>query len=145
MDTKRKARRAALALLLISLPALSGCEIKSLTVQILGWDAYQVRGLWLWRFDDSAGRFQRDNAVQFHRDRSTAQYQDQFPSGAELVVYSSAAGNTEMPVRVERDPRDPDRVTLRLWYLRVSDPGVFKATTYNAAGESPLSSSSILF
>jgi len=140
-----KARRVALAALVaIVLPVLSGCELKPLTVQVLGWDAYQVQGLWLWRYDPAAQRFERDNAIQFLRDRSTEQFADQFPAGTELVLYGFATGGTEMPVQVKRSASDPDRVTLRLWYLRFTEPGIFKATTYNAAGESGLSSGSIL-
>ena len=143
---RSKARRAAFAALVaMVLPVLTGCEIKTVTVQILGWDAYQVQGLWLWRFDEAQTAFQRDNGIQFHRDRPTTQWEPQFPSGAELVAYSFATGSSEMPARVMRDPSDPDRVTLQLWYLRFTEPGVFKASTYNAAGESPLSTSSILF
>lgn len=145
METRRKVRRAALAALVaVALPVLAGCEVKPLTVQILGWDTYAVQGVWLWRYDDAAGRFERDNGVQFLRDRSTTQFAEGFPPGAELVLYTFAAGGGEMPARVQRDPNDPDRVTLDLWYLRFSDAGIFKATTYNAAGESALSSNSIL-
>jgi hypothetical protein len=145
VEARGKLRRAALAVLVaIALPVLTGCEIKMFTVEILGWDAYQVQGVWLWRYDQAAGRYQRDNGIQFHRDQPTTQYQEQFPPGTELVLYTYAGDGSEMPASVQRDPNDPDRVTLQLWYLRFSEPGVFKASTYNAAGESVLSSGSIL-
>lgn len=142
---RSKSRRVALAALIaIVLPVLSGCEIKPFTVQIVGWDAYEIQGLWLWRYDQTGQRFERDNGIQFLRDRSTEQLADRFPAGTELVLYTFATGGTEMPVQVERSPSDPDRVTLRLWYLRFTEPGIFKATTYNAAGESSFSANSIL-
>jgi hypothetical protein len=138
-----KSRYVLAALVALLLPVLSGCEVKPLTVQIYGWDTYQVQGVWLWRWNTVSKTYERDNGVQFLRDRSTAQYAQDFPPDAELVVYSFATGGTEMPARLERDARDPDLVTLRLWYLRFSDPGSFKASTYNAAGESDLSPNSI--
>jgi hypothetical protein len=138
-----KRRFVLAALVALFLPVLSGCEIKSLTVQIYGWDTYQIQGVWLWRWNTVSKTYERDNGIQFLRDRSTAQYAQGFPPGTELVVYTYAAGAGEMATRVERDPRDPDLVTLRVWYLRFSDAGDFKASTYNAAGESELSPNSI--
>lgn len=140
----RKSRCALAALVALVLPVLSGCEMKPLTVEIIGWDTYQVQGVWLWRWDTVSKTYERDNGVQFLRDRSTAQYAQSFPPDAELLAYTHATGGTEMPARLDRDPSDADRVTLRLWYVRFSDPGNFKATAYNAAGESPLSANSIL-
>ena len=140
----RKSRCALVALVALVLPVLSGCEIRPLTVEIFGWDAHQVQGVWLWRWNTVSKIYERDNGVQFLRDRSTAEYAQQFPQGTELVVYTFAMGSTELPARLERDPADPDRVKLRLWYLRFSDSGSFRATTYNAAGESELSPNSIV-
>ena len=136
----RRVSRVAFAALLALVPMFVGCEIRSVGVVIPGFDAYEVQGLQLWRRDGS-GSYQPAGRITFLRDATPEEFGNVDPE-AEWLVYSS--GGASNVAEVERDAADPDRVTLRLWYVRLEESGLYKASVFNAAGDSPLSRQALL-
>ena len=130
---------------LISLaPLVSGCDYRSVSIQIPGFDAFAVEGIWFWKLDPATGQYERAGGIRLLRDATAETSWPQLASGAELIAYSNTTQEeVVLPAEVIRDPAKPDEVTLRLLYLNSDEPGVFKATIFNAAGESELSDQTI--
>jgi hypothetical protein len=133
-----KTTRAALAAMLLLLPCSLGCDYSPLGIVIAGFDEFQVQGIDLWRRDEQTGQYEPAASIVF--DRAAAKWSN---LQGEIVAFTTTSGGIELPAEVVRDPADPDRVTLRLVYFRVEEPGLYKASLYNAAGESALSSNAI--
>lgn len=113
---------------------VSGCTWTSFTVGILDFDTSQVQGLWLWRADAS-GAFQRAARFDFSPPRLNG--------SSEVMDYVvSMPGSTDtMPaqVSVQRSPTNPNQVALVLLYPRSEASGTYRVSSFNAAGESALS------
>jgi hypothetical protein len=134
----RRTTRAALAAILLLLPFSLGCDYAPFGIVIAGFDEYQVEGINLWRLDEQTGQYQPAGSIVF--DRTAANWSN---LQGEVIAFTTTSGGVELPAEVVRDPLNPDRVTLRLVYLRVENSGLYKATLYNAAGESALSAQPI--
>jgi hypothetical protein len=111
-----------------------GCQLTYFTISIPDFISKDVSGVWLWRQSPTTGLFVRDAQFVF-------QAVQDGPEG-ELLDYiaTSSDGATSVPLStgIVHDGEDTDRITLSLIFARTSEPGVFRASTYNAAGESPL-------
>lgn len=119
-------------------PGPLGDHLRVVRLQLPSFDGGELEGIWLWRRSDVTGEFEpvseiRLTDVVVHSDREFVEYELMDPTGTSLGVTLSAA--------VERDTTVP---TLALWVIRWNAPGEFKASVYNAAGESPLSAQTIL-
>jgi hypothetical protein len=125
-------RRAALAILVFALP-LSGCEFGTLVVQVPDFDSKQVMGVTLWSTPPS-GTPQRALDVEFVGTRVDEQ-------GVEVIGYSYAVGGRPLEVWVplHRDRANPDRVTLLFDALPVAAGVRYRISSFNEAGDSPLS------
>ena len=134
----RRTTRAALAAILILLPFSLGCDYRPFGIAIAGFDEYQVQGINLWRRNAQTGQYERAHTIVL--DRAAAKWSN---LQGEIVAFTTTSGGIELPAEIVRDPANPDLVTLRLVYFRVEQPGLFRASIYNAAGESPLSSEAI--
>lgn len=126
---------AFVSLLLVVLP---GCDLSFLSVQIPDFDSHRVQGVWIWRLSERSGQWERDTRIDFV---------DTSPwNGAELMSYTSVVGTLgergTLPSGLTRDPANPDRVSLSLGFARLSAPGQFRVSTWNAYGDSPLSNAS---
>jgi hypothetical protein len=139
---RRRDRRGLLRMLAVSLLAavgpLTACETKSVTVQIPAFGVGAVDGIWLWRLSEASNTFERMCRIDIGDSAVT-------PSG-EIVDYIQDCEDhpgVQLKSRVERLAADPQTVVLDLWYMRWEDPGVYKASAYNAGGESPLSANSV--
>jgi hypothetical protein len=136
--------RLALIGLVALVPLVSGCDYRSVSIQIPGFDTFAVEGVWFWRLDPATGQYQREGGIRLHRDATAETSWPELASGAEVIAYSNTSQEGVMlPAEVIRDPAAPDQVTLRLLYANPGEPGVFKATIFNAAGESELSDQTI--
>jgi hypothetical protein len=126
----------ALALLVL----LPGCDLSFLNVQIPDFDSNRVQGIWIWRQSELSGQWERDTRIDF-ADRSTW-------NGLELVSYVTVIGTLgergNLPSGILRDPTNSDRVTVSVGFIRLSAPGQFRVSTWNAYGDSPLSTDSAL-
>lgn len=135
----RRARRLAAAALAVCLPlVVVGCEYKKLDIIIPGFNTYAVQGIHLWRLGEMTRRYQLSGTITFLHDASPEEFGSGIDSRGEWLVYADPFGVRQV-ARVRRHPQDRDRVTLRIWYPRLGDRGFYKASVYNAAGESPLS------
>ena len=125
-------RFAVLAILALAWP-LGGCNFDVLVVQVPDFDTKQVLGLTLW-LTASNGTAQRALDVEFLEPRVDEQ-------GVELIGYSYAVDGK--PVEVwspfHRDPANPDQVTLGFVALPVPEGPLYRISTFNAAGDSALS------
>lgn len=130
-----RARRWARLLLAAGLLlAVQGCKWFEITVKIPDFDSRKVQGVWVWKQDPISGQWQRAGQILF----------DPAPSGTaskdlHYVVLQPDGFGLPLKAPVERDPKAPDQVTVRLWYARFLEPGQYRVSTYNAAGESSLS------
>jgi hypothetical protein len=122
--------------------SLTGCVVNQVTMEIPSFDnGVGVQGVWLWRLSKTTGQYERDCRVTFTPPDSS-------PDG-EYVGYAqqcSNQGDINLNAFIHRAPTDPNTVTLVLWYTRFQDtPGSYKASAYNAAGESGLSATAVTF
>lgn len=113
-------------------------HLKVMRVQLPAFDEADLEGIWLWRRSESTGQFEVVSEIRLHdtlleSGEEFVEYELMDPAGTPLGLTLSAGVDRSTPV--------PE---LALWVIRFSEPGEFKASVYNAAGESPLSAQSIL-
>ena len=125
----------ALALALLLLPA-AGCSLKPLQVRLAGFGSGNIDGIWLWR-RQSSGAYTR--ACRF-------EISDPYPlNGIEIISYDQTcpgggANGTPMLAQIRRQAGDPSTITVSLLFQTSGAVAAYRATAYNAAGESTMSS-----
>jgi len=112
-------------------------HLKVVRLQLPSFDGGDLQGIWLWRRSETTGQFEpiseiRLEGVLFDGGQEFVEYELMDPTGTSLGLTLSAIVDRAGPV--------PE---LALWVVRFEAPGEFKASVYNAAGESPLSAQSI--
>lgn len=112
-------------------------NLKVLRVQLPSFDGGDLQGIWLWRRSETTGQFEpvseiRLGATVVESGQEFVEYELLDPTGAPVGITLSAS--------VERDGPVPQ---LALWVIRFEAAGEYKASVYNAAGESPLSQQSV--
>jgi hypothetical protein len=136
----RNRTQALLAAVLLALVLpLTACEPKDFTVQLPGFGDGAIDGIWLWRQAPTGG-YERMCRIDF---LGVGPFH-----GMEGLTYIQGECVHEQPgmemwAKIERPPSNPTTVTVRLWYLRWEDEGRYKASAFNASGESGLSASSV--
>ncbi|MCL4683618.1 hypothetical protein KJ059_02590 [Myxococcota bacterium] len=137
-------RGAVVVLSLLAIPML-GCEAKRVQIQLDRFESSAIEGVFLHRQAPN-GSFQRICEIRFG-DRQTV-----VRKGEEVerikYVQNCLGGQQGQPAlmletTVQHPADDPDAIVLDLWYLRFEDSGLYKASAFNAAGESVLSASSL--
>lgn len=131
-------RWAAVAAL--ALPLL-GCDVlQEVSVRLVDFDTSNVEGISLWRLDSATGSWERRYEIHF----GAPYVQD----GVEYIDYALiGADGTELdrvPTPVLRDASFPDGAELSLWFFVYDGPGTYKVAAFNAQGESPLSSTTLV-
>ncbi len=134
----RHARRGALlALTLLLLPLLSGCDFAGFTIIIPDFDSSQVEGVTLWRVETGG-------AVEAYEVTLGPAY---VVGGIEYVDYTVAASSTvllDARAEVVRNAANPDEVTLSLmFYHATGDLQEYVVRTFNAHGDSAFSAESL--
>ena len=128
-------RNLAFGSLILSVLPLGGCQLALFTITIPDFGSKAVEGVWLWRLSPTTGAYVRDTQFSFVGAVTPA-------AGGETIDYSASTPDGSPPVPIttyiSRDASQPDRVTLQLIYSRMSDPGYYRASTYNSSGDSPL-------
>jgi hypothetical protein len=132
-------RALALPLALLWLP-IFGCTMKGLPIRLVGFRAGDVDGIWLWRLSPSDGHYVRACRISFSN--------PYFRNGVELVSYdeyclSGQYTKATLEAQVQRLPSDPTSINLQLVCQLPEQTSTYRASSYNSAGESPLSSSTI--
>lgn len=135
---KRCWKRVAVMLVLCAVP-LMGCEPFAVRVQLAGFGAGETDGLWLWK--KSGGSFVRQCRI----DISTPY----FSGGREVVSYVQSCldgrpQSVPWVANVKRLPSIPTTVRLEIVYQRSGPTAEHRASAFNAAGESPLSKSTLM-
>jgi hypothetical protein len=134
--TRNRARRALAPLLLLLAVSLAGCEYKAVTVQIPSFFSAGVDELWFWRLQARRDEYVRSGHIRFGGLFG--------PPGKKVVQYTMVAPSGEVgltlraPVRIKGDS-----IVVELNYARWADPGWFRVSSRNRAGESPLSEAEI--
>jgi hypothetical protein len=131
-------KRVAVTLALCAVP-LMACKPFSVHVQLAGFGAGATDGLWLWK--KSGESFVRQCRIDIS--------DPYFSGGREVVSYlqSCVDGRTQsIPwiANVERLPSIPTTVRLEIVYQRAGATAKHRASAFNAAGESPLSKSTLM-
>jgi hypothetical protein len=116
-----------------------GCSAPLIRIELPGFAKGNVDGVWLWR-QLASGYFQRVCKITFS--------DPYMKNGAELVDYQQTCldGRPKTPqwsAPVTRAAGNPDTATLSLIIQGSKPPFTNKASAYNAAGESALSTSTV--
>jgi hypothetical protein len=129
-------RRAPLALASsILIASVLGCSITTLTIRFPGFGTGQIDGFWLWK--NTGSSYQR--VCRYHLSNTFRR------EGSELVKYVQTClddrrDGIEWEALVVRTPGAASTVTLELIYQEFGAPAWYRASAYNASGESGLSS-----
>ena len=128
MSAQRIRHRSALAVLAALGLLAAGCEVRSFKVQIPGFDTDVVQGVWVWR-QSATGDFERFAQIRFTERVQSDGYEIQ------RFAVSGTGGGFTLQSLIDRSGAGD--ATLRLAFQRT--PGLYKVSSYNAAGESGLS------
>jgi hypothetical protein len=124
----------ALSSLLLVLPSL-GCQFAEfVTIEIPDYDSSSVEGIWIWR--DLDGDYERAAEIKIldHQQEEAGEYvvySVRDPDGRELLA---------LPATIVRNELNPSSVQISFFVHVGAGGGTLRASTYNAAGESTLSS-----
>jgi hypothetical protein len=109
-----------------------------LRVQLEAFDESRPEGIRLWRRTEAGDGFEFVSEIRLGASTSEA--------GAEYIGYRLLDPDGQdfgLPLS-SLVQRDGEAVTLALWLVRFGPEGEFKASVYNEAGESELSSNSVV-
>jgi hypothetical protein len=139
--TSRSTSLSRVALAFVLLLLSFGCETRAVKMEIPAFGNGNVDGVWLWRRIEGTGKYKR--ACRFELDVPQL---DQ--AGTEVLSYlqvcdTPGQAGMNLKATISRLPEDPSTIIVTMWYFRFDQPGQFKASAYNAAGESALSSASL--
>lgn len=140
----RLLRSAALVLSLLAIPMI-GCEPKRVQIQLDGFSSSEIDGIWLYR-QDASGGFERICEIVFTELRTIVrrgQATERIKYVQNCLDGEQGIPALQMETSVRHPSGDPDAVLVDIWYLRFEDPGTYKASAFNQAGESPLSVTSL--
>jgi hypothetical protein len=119
------------ALALVGLFAVA-CDMRGFRVQLNAFEDDQVRGLWLWK-ETAAGDFERYANIAFGALHAH--------EGEEFLPYSFDLNGDPVMVNAPVDRDEADNLTVTLYFSH--EPGAYKLTSYNSAGESGFSAGTL--
>lgn len=135
---QRCIRRSILALTLLLFP-LVGCETKEVWLELPAFGSGDVDGVWLWRLSESSETYERACRITLEDPEDV--------NGQEQLGYIQDCDAEHVGIQLraalERNPNNPEAVTLGIWYMRWEDPGVYKVSSYGEEGESALSETTL--
>ena len=129
-----------IGLLLLAMAPLSGCEgFGQVRLKIPDYQSANVRGITIWNRDPATGEFVPCSIYKLGEIVEV--------DGQEYVEFRlvDERVNTRPTLNalVGRDPSNPDALTIWLPVLTNGDETILRASTFNEAGESGLSSKTI--
>ncbi len=121
---------------LVFLLGLTACEYRPVSMQLPSFFTAGIDELWFWRRDEGADTFVRSGHMRLTGLRG--------PVGNQMLAYTmySPEGEEHLTCTVPIEVVE-DSFVVELWFSRWEEPGTFKVSARNVAGESPLSSGSI--
>jgi len=133
----RRTTCAAFVLLLAIGILASGCDIQGFRVRLKDFTSTAIEGLWVWQRSPATGKYVRHSQIEFGSIYRSA--------GNEYLSYTFTTGADVMGLQslVQRASTSPDTVTLNLAFLAVGS-GSYKMSSFNAAGESALSTGTLV-
>jgi len=141
---ERAPRRLTLIGVALLLLTVTGCKWFEVAVRISDFDSRRVQGVWVWRKDTVTGQWQRAGQIVFQTPATPVVSGGKAPvEELPYVVVQPDGFGLPLHAPVQRDPTNPDQVTVRLWYARFLDAGEYRVSTYNESGESALSPQSL--
>jgi hypothetical protein len=133
---RMRLRRVALPLLCLLALSVSGCELKKVKVELPTFFSSGIEELHFWRLDEQRSEYVRSGHVRFSDlfgppGRKAIRYTMVNPDGSEGLTLTA-------PVKVK-----DDAILVEVIFSRWPDPGWFRVSARNEAGESALSESEI--
>ncbi len=133
---RRSVRCLAVVAAVLWIVPFTGCRLAEVvTIRITDFDSSEVEGVWMWRLSDETNMYERSTELHIMEvsqvgDREYLNYAIRDAEGRASLV---------LPAEIIRDPQNPDSVELSFFVVLFEGDGTFRASTYNEAGESPLS------
>ncbi len=131
----RRLRGVCVALGLLALVVLPGCDVRMVKVVIPDFETAQVEGVRVFRLDDTTGQPVDAGVLRFgstsfdEKGREFVDYVLTTPAGEEITGLVSG---------LVRDAANPSQVTVVLFF-KIDETGWYKVATFNGAGTSALS------
>jgi hypothetical protein len=112
--------------------ALTGCEVKQVQLQLPSFFSSGVDEVWFWRLDDQSREYVRSGHLRITSLSG--------PPGRKVLRYTMVMpdGTDGMALQAPAQVRG-DSIIVELEYTRWQEPGWFRVSSRNDAGESPLS------
>jgi hypothetical protein len=112
-------------------------NLKVLRLELPSFEEGRIQGIWMWRRSEVDGGFEPVSEIRLlgiatDQGQEYLEYRLMDPSGNPLDLVLSAA-----------IARTGSSAVVSLWFLRFAEPGAFKASVYNAVGDSGLSEQTI--
>jgi hypothetical protein len=135
---KRLKRGAVCCAVSILALALAGCDVTWVNVMIPDFQSKEVQGVWIWLALGATGTFAHDMQVPVQTVSPPATNGKETPGV--LWTLPDSSGNQQLViVAAQPDPANPDGISVKIGVVAPILSGSVKVSTYNAAGESPLS------
>ena len=118
--------------------AITSCNVQWVNVMIPDFQSKQVQGVWIWRSSGATGAFSHDLQVAVPLQIVSPRVSGVQPGQWQIVPDSTGQGQL-LFVMAQPDAANPDGITVKIGLVAPFTPGYVKVSTYNAAGESPVS------
>ena len=118
--------------------ASSGCEFKSVSLQLPTFYSAGIKEVWVWRLKEGGGGYVRAGYLKllgltWVNGRQLLRYTCVGPTGGESHVLMAPITSAT------------DSITVTVNFARWTTPGWFRVSARNGAGESPLSAREVYF
>jgi len=131
---KRLKRGVLCCALSILALALAGCDVEWLTVIVPDFQTKDVQGVWVSRSTSTSGTFTHAMQVPVQAPGTGPLFQN---------VPDSGGMQQSIVVVTQPDATNPAGATVKIGVFAPRIPGYVRVSTYNLAGESPLSAADV--
>ncbi|MCG8591494.1 MAG: hypothetical protein MJE66_19540 [Proteobacteria bacterium] len=136
---QRTLRRSAVTLLLFALTLpLFACEgTERVALLIPGFEEQDVQGIWMWKLSDETGEYERFAEIRFGEVQ-------EYGAGVRWIEYTQSRVDGPLSLTFPAALLDDTGgVQLELLLVLGDAPGLYKASSFNEAGESELSTQTL--
>jgi hypothetical protein len=139
--TRRSTNLPRVALAFVLLLLSFGCDTRAVTMELPGFGNGNIDGVWLWRLVEATGTYKRACRLELDAPQLDKTATEVLPYLQVCTTPGQVGVN--LKATISRLPADPSAIVVTMWYFRFQQAGQFKASAYNAAGESALSSTAL--